>query len=80
MEQRFDWSTCPGVEIDPRRQSGAPIFSGTRVPIDVVLNNIHDGGSPAEIDEILGNFPVTHEQVITVLTHIRQYNRVLSRA
>ena len=37
----IDWSKVPGVEIDPERQSGAPVFAGTRVPVNVVTNNIH---------------------------------------
>jgi uncharacterized protein (DUF433 family) len=71
-EQLIDWSTCPGVEIDPKRQSGAPVFAGTRVPVNVVLNNIHHGGTPAEIEEILENFPVTREQVDLVLGHLQR--------
>ncbi len=42
----IDWSQCPGIEIDPTRQSGAPIFEGTRIPVDVVLNNVHEGARP----------------------------------
>ncbi len=69
-EPLVDWSTCPGVEIDPKRQSGAPVFAGTRIPVSVVLNNIHDGGTPDEINEILANFPVTREQIKLVLGHL----------
>ncbi len=58
----------------------APVFSGTRVPIDVVLNNIHDGGTSAEIDEILDKFPVTREQIAAVLAHLRMNSRALLRA
>jgi uncharacterized protein (DUF433 family) len=66
-----DWSNCPGIEIDPRRQSGEPVFAGTRIPVNVVLNNIHKGGTAEEIDEILQNFPVTREQVDLVLSHVK---------
>ncbi|MDQ2842214.1 MAG: DUF433 domain-containing protein [Acidobacteriota bacterium] len=71
IEPLIDWSTCPGVEIDSKRQSGAPVFAGTRVPVNVVLNNLHHGGTPDEIDEILGNFPVTREQINLVIAHLR---------
>jgi len=71
-EPFIDWATCPGVEIDPKRQSGAPVFAGTRIPVNVVLNNIHHGGAPDEIEEILENFPVTREQVNLVLGHLQR--------
>jgi uncharacterized protein (DUF433 family) len=63
----IDWSRVAGVEVDPERQSGTPVFAGTRIPVDVVTNNIHHGGTKAEIDEILENFDVSREQVGLVL-------------
>ncbi len=75
-KKAIDWSKVPGVEVDPERQSGAPVFAGTRIPVDVVTNNIHHGGKKAEIDEILENFDVSREQVSLVL---RQLHRRDSR-
>ncbi len=77
---QLDWSTCPGVEIDPKRQSGAPVFAGTRIPVDVVLNNIHHGGTSEEIAEILDNFPVTREQVELVLGYLHGKCEAVLRA
>lgn len=71
-EKDIDWSKVPGVEVDPERQSGAPVFAGTRIPVDVVTNNIHQGGTEAEIDEILENFDVSREQVGLVLRELRR--------
>jgi uncharacterized protein (DUF433 family) len=68
-----DWLTVPGVEIDPERQSGEPVFAGTRIPVNVVTNNIHRGGTKAEIDEILENFDVTRDQVKLVLHEMRRH-------
>jgi uncharacterized protein (DUF433 family) len=62
-KNEIDWSKVPGVGIDPERQSGAPVFAGTRVAVNVVTNNIHRGGTKAEIDTILDNFNVTREQI-----------------
>lgn len=70
----IDWSGCPGIEIDPNRQSGSPVFAGTRVPVSVVLNNLHHGGTPDEIDEIVDNFPVTREQVWVVLGYLEKHS------
>jgi uncharacterized protein (DUF433 family) len=74
----LDWSQCPGVEIDPKRQSGAPVFAGTRVPVDVVTNNIHRGGTPEDIEEILQNFDVTRGQIRTVLAFLRAHEPAAS--
>jgi len=73
---QINWATVPGVEIDPERQSGAPVFAGTRVPVSVVVNNIHDGGTNAEITEILENFDVTREQVNVVLMTLRAHRNL----
>jgi uncharacterized protein (DUF433 family) len=70
----IDWSKVPGVEIDPERQSGAPVFAGTRIPVNVVTNNIHHGGTKAEIDEIVENFDVSREQVKLVLRELRRHD------
>jgi uncharacterized protein (DUF433 family) len=45
--------------------SGAPVFRGTRVPIDALINNLEAG---LTLDEFLDNFPtVTREQALQVL-------------
>jgi uncharacterized protein (DUF433 family) len=78
VKKTIDWSSVPstarprGVEIDPERQSGAPVFVGTRIPVDVVTNNIHHGGTKAEIDEILENFDVSREHVGLVLRELHR--------
>ena len=72
MTSNIDWSNVAGIEIDPERQSGVPVFAGTRIPVNVVTNNIHHGGTPAEIEEILDNFDVSREQVQLVLAQLQQ--------
>lgn len=53
------------ITIDPEIVSGAPVFSGTRVPIDALINNLEDG---LTLDEFLDNFPtVAREQALRVL-------------
>ena len=59
-----DWSQCPAVESVPGRMSGAWVFRGTRMPVSIVLDNLADGVSIEEITEL---WPVTREQVKTVL-------------
>ena len=63
----IDWSTCRSAERDPQRASGAWVFTGTRVTIAALFENLEDG---AKIDEFVSWFPgVTLEQVRDVLEH-----------
>ncbi len=61
----IDWSSCPAVERDPRRVSGAWVFRGTRVPVAALFENLEDG---ADISEFADWFPeVLPEQARQVL-------------
>jgi uncharacterized protein (DUF433 family) len=63
----FDWSQCPAVERVPGKVSGAWPFTGTRVPVKALFENLESG---ARIDEFLEWFPgVSREQVELVLRH-----------
>jgi len=53
------------ITSDTEIVSGAPVFRGTRVPIDALINNLEDG---LTLDEFLDNFPtVAREQAVQVL-------------
>jgi len=63
----IDWSTCPAVERDPARVSGAWLFCGTRVPVAALFENLEDDAS---IHQFVEWFPgVSMEQARTVLEH-----------
>ena len=63
----IDWSTCPAVEREPERVSGAWVFRGTRVPVAALFENLEDG---ALVSEFVEWFPgVTMEQARAVLEH-----------
>ena len=63
----LDWSQCPTVERVPGKVSGAWVFTGTRVPVKALFENLEDG---ARVDDFLAWFPgVTREQVESVLEH-----------
>jgi len=63
----LDWNSCPAVERNPERVSGAWVFKGTRVPVRALFENLEEGAS---VDDFLEWFPgVTREQVLTVLNH-----------
>ena len=57
------------ITIDLEIMSGAPVFTGTRVPVAALLENLQAGVS---LDEFLENFPtVTRDQAVRVLDHFR---------
>jgi uncharacterized protein (DUF433 family) len=63
----IDWFSCPAVERDPARVSGAWVFRGTRVPVAALFENLEDGAS---IQDFVQWFPgVTLEQARAVLDH-----------
>ncbi|MCC7104744.1 MAG: DUF433 domain-containing protein [Chloroflexi bacterium] len=63
----IDWSSCPAVERDPERVSGAWVFRGTRVPVAAPFENLEDG---AQVAQSVEWFPgVTIEQARAVLEH-----------
>ncbi len=63
----MDWSSCSTVEQDPQKVSGVWVFSGTRVPVVALFENLEGG---ATIDDFLSWFPgVTREQVKAVLAY-----------
>ncbi len=66
----LDWSQCLAVERSPGRVSGAWVFTGTRVPVKALFENLEGG---ARMDDFLEWFPgVTREQVEAVLRHAEQ--------
>lgn len=53
------------ISRDPEIMGGTPVFSGTRVPLQTLLDYLEAGES---IDEFLEGFPsVTRNQVIAFL-------------
>ncbi|MGQ0578076.1 MAG: DUF433 domain-containing protein [Betaproteobacteria bacterium] len=63
----LDWTTCPAVERDSQKVSGAWVFRGTRVPVSALFENLEGG---ATVGQFLQWFPgVTRQQVDAVLEH-----------
>ena len=55
----------PVISCNPEVMGGMPVFSGTRVPVQTLLDYLKAGDS---IDDFLAGFPsVTREQVIRFL-------------
>ena len=58
------------ISRNPKVMGGTPVFSGTRVPVQTLLDYLEAGDS---IDDFLEGFPsVRREQVIAVLEEFRK--------
>jgi len=58
------------IEVDPEKMSGAPCFTGTRVPVTHLFDYLEAGDS---LDEFLTDFPtVTRQQVLGVLELLKE--------
>ena len=64
------------IQVDPQIMSGTPVFAGTRVPVQTLLEYL-EAGHP--LGEFLEDFPtVTKEQAIAALEEAKE--ALLTRA
>jgi uncharacterized protein (DUF433 family) len=57
------------ISASPEIMGGTPVFTGTRVPVQTLLDYLKAGES---IDDFLDGFPtVTREQVIALLERLK---------
>ena len=67
-------TTVDAISVDREIMSGVPVFTGTRVPVSALLDNLEVGVS---LDEFLENFPtVKREQAVSVLDSALRQGRV----
>jgi uncharacterized protein (DUF433 family) len=58
------------IEVNPKKMSGVPVFTGTRVPINHLFEFLESGET---LPEFLRQFPsVTREQALGVLELSKQ--------
>jgi uncharacterized protein (DUF433 family) len=58
------------VTSSPQVMSGTPVFAGTRVPVQTLIDYLEGGET---IDDFLAGFPtVTRDQVIAFLEEVRK--------
>ena len=63
----LDWSQCDLIESVPGRVSGAWVLKGTRMPVQVIFENLESGSTMEEITE---QFAVTREQIEDLLRFV----------
>ena len=67
-ERMTDWSKCPAVESVPDRLSGAWVFTGTRLPVSALFENLEAG---ATVEDFLEWFEGAEEwKVRAVLQYV----------
>jgi len=55
------------IRVDPEILSGTPVFDGTRVPVQTLMDYLKVGD---RVDDFLDDFPtVSREQIAAVLRH-----------
>ena len=58
------------ITHDPETHSGAPVFTGTRIPVKVLFDYLADGQS---IDAFVQHYPsVSREQAVAALEEAEQ--------
>ena len=58
------------IEVDPEIMSGAPVFAGTRVPVESLFDYLINGSS---LEEFLECFPtVKREDALLILSHSKR--------
>ena len=69
-----DWGKCPAVESVPGRLSGAWVFTGTRVPVSALFENLESG---ATIEQFLDWFEGVEDwKVRAVLEYVAKSVKV----
>ncbi len=64
----IDWSTCLAVESVPGKVSGNWVFTGTRLPVYTLFENLESG---ATVEEFMDWFhPVDEWKVRAVFQHV----------
>jgi uncharacterized protein (DUF433 family) len=58
------------ISRSPNIMSGAPVFAGTRVPVQTIIDYVAGGHS---LDDFLDDFPtVSREQALELLQQIKE--------
>jgi uncharacterized protein (DUF433 family) len=59
----------PAITKDPNIQGGVPVFTGTRVTVDVMLDYLEDG---QPLERFLDLYPqISREQAVAALEEIK---------
>jgi uncharacterized protein (DUF433 family) len=60
---------APGIAVDPGICSGKPVIKGTRVPVEVVLEQLSLG---AAVEEVAEEYGLTRDDVLAALGYAHE--------
>jgi uncharacterized protein (DUF433 family) len=63
----LDWSQCPIVESIPGKVSGAWVLKDTRMPVQIIFDNLAAG---MDLEEVMDQFSVTRDQINALMKFI----------
>lgn len=69
-QDKIDWSECPLVEVKQGVQSGAPVLRGTRMPVNVIVDNFDYGVSVSEIAE---QFELPPDRIEAIVAYAKSH-------
>jgi len=68
---RFEWQNH--IQADPRVMMGKPVFAGTRIPVDLILERISSGET---LESILEAHPrLTREAILASFAFVSHWMR-----
>lgn len=63
----LDWSQCEAVESVPGKVSGAWVLKDTRMPVQIIFDNLAAG---MNVEEVMDEFDVTREQITALMEFV----------
>lgn len=58
--------TTPRISVDEKISFGKPVITGTRVPVDLVIDKLAGGMT---YEEVIAEYEITHEDILAALDY-----------
>jgi len=57
---------APRISVDEKISFGKPVFTGTRVPVNLIIGKLAGGMT---YEEVIAEYEITHEDILAVLDY-----------
>lgn len=61
---------APNISVDPQIHHGAPVITGTRMPVSIIVGSLAEGMSKEEVSR---EYAITIEQIETALSFATEF-------